>query len=78
MKKKIGTTIEDDLHRRIKAAAAEDGITVSRLIERALEHHLNRRRAVRTRSAVKASWGLIPTDRETVEAILNEPSYLDV
>ena len=78
MSVEVGVLIDDDLYLRVKEAATEDGISVSVLVEQALIHHLGSRIDGEAKSFADSTWGIIPADRETVEAVLREPSNLDV
>ncbi len=78
MSVEVGVSIGDDLYLKVKEAATEDGVTVSVLIEQALIRHLGSRSNGEAKSFADSTWGIIPADRETVEAVLREPSNLDV
>ena len=92
MKKKIKLAIDDDLLRRVKEAADERGIAFDLFVENGIrkqlvEHSVRKaKRKVRrtdpeiqaTKRRVEEYWGNISIDRDTLEAILQEDSYLDV
>ena len=78
MSVEVGVSIDDDLYLKVKEAATEDGLTVSGLIEQALIRHIGSRIDEEAKSFADSTWGIIPVDRETVEAVLREPSNLDV
>lgn len=92
MKKKIELALEEDLLIGAMEAADEIEVDLSRFIEGAIRERLfgheywKAQRELRLKelelqkgkSAVDKLWGIIPADRETVEAILKEDSYLDV
>ena len=92
MKKKTELAIDEDLLHSAMEAAEETGTDLSRFIENAIRERLFRHQSWKARrelrlkelelqkgkSAVEKLWGIIPADRETVEAILKEDSYLDV
>ncbi len=48
------------------------------LVKTPVGNFLTEEELEKRRLAVEKSWGLISVDRETLEAILQEPSYLDV
>ena len=92
MKKKTEIAIDEDLLRRAKAAASEIGADFDLFVENSIRKQLveysirkAKQEALRTdpevqavKRRVEAYWGNISIDRETLEAILEEPSYLDV
>ena len=92
MKKKTELAIDEDLLRRSMEAAEETGTDLSRFIENAIRDRLFRHQSWKTRrklrlkelelqrgkGAVEKSRGFMNVDREVVEAILKEDSYLDV
>ena len=92
MKKKTKIAIDDDLLRRAKEAANERGIAFDLFVENGIrkqlvEHSVRKakRKAWLTDPEIQARkrrveeyWENISIDRETLEAILREPSYLDV
>ncbi len=92
VKKKTEIEIDEDLLRRAKEAAEEEGMNFTKFIEDAIytrlsKHHtwkarlktpLTEREIQKRKSAVEKSWGFMPVDREIVEAALREPGYLDV
>ena len=92
MKKKTELAIDEDLLRRSMEAAEETGTDLSRFIEDAIRDRLFRHQSWKTRrklrlkelelqkgkSVVEKSRGFMNVDRETIDAILQEPSYLDV
>lgn len=92
MKKKTELAIEEDLLHSAMEAAEETGTDLSRFIENAIRERLFRHQSWKARrelrlkelelqkgkSAVEKSRGFMNVDRETIEAILQEPSYLDV
>lgn len=92
MKKKTELAIDEDLLIGAMEAADETGVDLSRFIEGAIrerlfgheywkirrESRLKELKLQKGKSAVEKSRGFMNVDRETVEAILQEPSYLDV
>ena len=92
MKKKTELAIEEDLLHSAMEAAEETGTDLSMFIENAIRERLFRHQSWKARrelrlkelelqkdkSAVEKSRGFMNVDRETIEAILQEPSYLDV
>ena len=92
MKKKTELAIDDDLLRRAKEVADERGIAFDLFVENSIrkqlvEHSVRKaKRKVRrtdpeiqaTKRRVEEYWGNISIDRDTLEAILQEDSYLDV
>ena len=92
MKKKTELAIDEDLLRRAKEAADERGIGFDLFVENGIrkqlvEHSVRKaKRKVRrtdpeiqaTKRRVEEYWGNISIDRDTLEAILQEDSYLDV
>ena len=92
MKKKTELAIDEDLLRRAKEAAEEEGIDFAKFVENGIRKQLveySSRKAKRKarltdpeiqarKRRVEKYWGNISLDRETIEAILKEDSYLDV
>lgn len=92
MKKKTELAIDEDLLRRAKAAASEIGADFDLFVENGIRKQLveySTRKAKREarlkdpevqarKRRVEEYWGNLSLDRETIEAILEEPSYLDV
>ena len=92
MKKKTELAIDEDLLIGAMEAADETGVDLSKFIEGAIRERLfgheywKAQRELRMKeielqkgkSAVEKSRGFMNVDRETIEAILQEPSYLDV
>ncbi len=92
MKKKTEIAIDEDLLIGAMEAADEIGVDLSKFIEGAIrerlvgheywkmkrESRLKELKLQKGKSAVDKLWGIVPADRETVEAILKEDSYLDV
>lgn len=92
MKKKTELAIDEDLLRRAKEAADERGIAFDLFVENGIrkqlvEHSVRKaKRKVRradpeiqaTKRRVEEYWGNISIDRDTLEDILQEDSYLDV
>ncbi len=92
MKKKTEIAIDEDLLTGAMEAAEEVGVDFDRFIEGAIRERLfgheywKMRRESRLKelelqkgkSVVEKSRGFMNVDRETIEAILQEPSYLDV
>ena len=77
MSKRVGAIIDDDLYRRVKTVASQEGVTVSSFIEQALVQHLGSREVAASRSLGDSTWGIISIDKETFEAVMLEPGYLD-
>ena len=92
MKKKTELAIDEDLLIGAMEAADETGVDLSKFIEGAIRERLfgheywKAQRELRMKeielqkgkSVVEESRGFMNVDRETIEAILQEPSYLDV
>ncbi len=92
MKKKTELAIDEDLLRRAKVAASEDGVDFDKFVENGIRKQLvehSARKAKREawltdpeiqamKRRVEEYWGNISLGRETIEAILREDSYLDV
>ena len=92
MKKKTELAIDEDLLRRAKAAALEIGADFDLFVENGIRKQLVEHSARKAKQKawltdpeiqarkrrVEEYWGNISIDRETLEAILQEPSYLDV
>ena len=92
MKKKTEIAIDEDLLIGAMKAADEIEVDLSKFIEGAIRERLwgheywKMRRESRLKelelqkgkSAVEKSRGFMNVDRETIEAVLKEPSYLDV
>ena len=47
-------------------------------VEDSVDGHPGRGDSAERKSWVKATWGIVPADRETVEAAMKGPGYLDV
>jgi hypothetical protein len=78
MKKKIGTVMEEKLIYGIKKAALESDIPLSRVLEDAVEEHLEkRRRDGGGAGIVQGTFGLIKADREAVKEIMDEPEFFE-
>ena len=92
MKKKTELAIDDDLLHRAMEAAEEVGVDFDMFVENGIRKQLveySDRKAKREarlkdpevqarKRRVEEYWGNLSLDRETIEAILEEPSYLDV
>ena len=90
--KKVVVEIDEDLRRQAEEAAEEMGMELCGFVEDAIRERLVRHEYWKTKrdarlkelearngkSAVEKSRGFMNVDRETVEAILQEPGYLDV
>lgn len=77
MKKKVGTVIDEGLLRRAKAAAALEGLPLSKLFEEAVKEYLDRHGGTRKKSAVALTWRVIETDDSQLQAIMEEDGVLD-
>lgn len=77
MKKKIGTVLDEALFRRTKIEALRQDTPISEVISEALEEYLAAKGSPRGPGGIVASsFGAIPLDRETVEAVLaDEETY---
>ena len=92
MKKKTELAIDEDLLRRSMEAAEEVGVGFDKFVENAIRERLFRHQSWKARqelrlkelepqkgkSAAEKSRGFMNVDRERIDAILEEPSYLDV
>ncbi|GEM_PF-1708092 len=76
-KKKVGTVLDEELVRRAKVAAANEGIPLSQLLEKALQAYLGAP-ARGKRGIVKEMWGTIPIDPALFRRMMDdEPSAID-
>ncbi len=69
MKKKIGTTLNEELVKSLKVWAAKEDKTISQVIEEALTDYLRRQR---DHSVVEQTYGGMKASPETVRAIMEE------
>ena len=90
-KKKTEIEIDDDLLRQAEGAAEERGMELCGFVEDAIRERLSKhqywkaKRYARLKDTeiqerkrrVEEYWGNISLDRETIETILKEDSYLD-
>lgn len=72
VKKKLGTALEEDLIRRAKVMAVEEGKPLQRVLEEALEEYLKRHARPGRPSVVEATWGIGRAPRELVNAVVRE------
>ncbi len=78
-----GTTleefVEDSIYKQICEHYAKEtpGKPIG-LVKTAVGDFLTEEELQKRKKAVDKLWGIIPADRETVEAVLREPSYLDI
>ena len=77
MKRKIGTILEEDLMRRAKILAAEEGKPLQRILEEALQEYLESRSRPKKARVVASTWGIIKADPALVRSILEEESALE-
>ena len=77
MKRKIGTVLEEDLLRRAKILAAEEGKPLQRILEEALQEHLESRATPKKTRVVASTWGIIKADTALVRSIMEEESALE-
>jgi len=73
--KKIGTVLDEELVRRAKVAAANEGIPLSQLLEKALQAYLSQSRK---RSIADEMWRTIPIDPALFKRMMeDEPSAIE-
>ena len=77
MKRKIGTVLEEDLLRRAKILAAEEGKPLQRILEEALQEHLESRAMPKKVRVVASTWDTIKADAALVDFILEEESAIE-
>ena len=78
MKKKIGTVMEEKLIYEVKKTALEADVPLSRVLEEAVEEHLEKRkRAGGGAGIVRSTFGLIKADQESIKEIMDEPGLFD-
>jgi len=78
MKKKIGTVMEEKLIYAVKKAALDGAVPLSRVLEEAVEAHLEKRkREGGGAGIVQGTFGLIRADKETIREIMDEPGLFD-
>jgi len=72
MKKKIGTTLEEDLITKLKVLAAKEDKKLSQLIEEALHQYLRRKQG---RSVAEETKGALRASPRVVRAIMEEEEF---
>ena len=78
MKKKIGTVMEEKLIYEVKKAALDADVPLSRVLEEAVEEHLEKRKHEGGRAGiVRSTFGLIKADKESIREIMDEPGLFD-
>lgn len=73
MKRKVGTVLEEETVKRVREAAAREGLTLSAFIEEALEAHLKRKQPV----TVEQTRGMFQLTAEQLEEVLSADLYDD-
>lgn len=71
MKKKLGTTLEEEVITELKILAAKEDKKLSWLIEEALRQYLERKQG----RVVKRTKGRLRASRQVVQAILKEDEF---
>jgi len=72
MKKKIGTTLEEDLITKLKVLAAKEDKKLSQVIEEALHQYLRRKQG---RSVTEETKGALRASPRVVQAIMEEEEF---
>jgi hypothetical protein len=73
MKRKIGTLLEDDLYRRAKETARQQGRSVNALLTAALEQYLSGQTS--GASTVAETKGIYKVSSKAVRLVLDEDLY---
>jgi metal-responsive CopG/Arc/MetJ family transcriptional regulator len=71
MKKKFGTTLDEDLLTALKVLAAKEGKPLSQLIEEALRRYLRRKQV----GLVRRTQGALAAPPDLVRTILEEEAF---
>lgn len=71
MKKKLGTTLEEEVITELKILAAKEDKKLSWLIEEALRQYLKRKQG----GVVRKTKGTLKASRQVVQAILEEDEF---
>jgi predicted transcriptional regulator len=71
MKKKLGTTLDEEVITELKILAAKEDKKLSWLIEEALRQYLKRKQG----RVVKRTKGRVRASRQVVQAILEEDEF---
>ena len=78
MKKKIGTVMEDSLLYGVKRVALEDDEPLSRVLERAVNEFLEKRkRAGGGAGIVRGTFGLIKVKPEEIDEVMDESGVFE-
>ena len=72
MKKKIGTTLEENLITKLKVLAAKENKKLSQLIEEALHQYLRRKQG---RAVAQETKGALHASSRVVRAIMKEEDF---
>jgi len=73
MKRKVGTTIDEELYQRVKDAARVQGRSVNEVLAEALERFLTSRPS--PSSVVRETRGIFKVSARTLRAVLEEDMY---
>lgn len=73
MKRKVGTTIDEDLYRRVKETARRQGCSVNAVLTEALQAYLHTRSS--RASIVKETRGTFKVPAGALRAVLEEDLY---
>lgn len=71
MKRKFGTTLEEELITELKVLAAKEDKNLSQLIEEALRQYLRRKRG----RVVEETEGALKASPQVVQAVLEEEEF---
>lgn len=79
MKKKVGTLIEEELLKRLRLFAVENGKSMSEIFQEALRRYLTEHTARnKTRfDPVTESFGALKVNRKTLKNVMKEPSFYE-
>jgi hypothetical protein len=78
MKKKIGTVMEDSLLYGVKKAALEDDEPLSRVLERAVNEFLEKRKRTSGGAGiVRGTFGMIKLKAGKIDEVMDEPGFFE-
>jgi hypothetical protein len=78
MKAKIGTVLDQDLLRRTRSAAAQEGKRLNQVIEEALSDHLKRKKKINAPGVATRTAGCLRLSKDRLDRILEgEPGILE-
>lgn len=70
MRQKVGTVLDEDILKRAKVRAAQEGKAFSELLETALQAYLSRQGRTSGRRLVDESWGVFRVTRKELKDAL--------